>query len=77
MNLERTILTNLERGNGGVMAKPTLWSEVMLDEGGCSYSEFSKAITDLEVKEQVVVRNGEDRVKVMITDKGRLRLMEK
>ena len=77
MSTERTILTNLERGHDGVMSKSVLWSEVMLDEGGCTYSEFSQHLTNLEVKGEVVVLHGSERVKVKITDKGRLRLMEK
>lgn len=76
MNIERTILTNLERGNDGTMTKPVLWSEVMLDQGGCSYSEFTKALTDLEVSGEVIVLNGRDRTKIRITDNGRMRLME-
>lgn len=77
MNLERTILTNLDQGHEGTVTKPVLWSEVSLDAGDCSYSEFSKALTDLEMSGDIVVLNGRDRIKVRITDNGRLRLMEK
>jgi len=76
MNPELTILRNLERAHEGIMTKPVLWSEVSLDDGGVSYSEFSKALTDLEVDGEVLVLTGKDRIKVKITDKGKLRLME-
>jgi hypothetical protein len=73
--MERTILRNLER-RGGLMPVGTLWSECSLDEGGTSYSAFKKALTDLEIKGQVVVVIGEDRNKAKITDAGKARLME-
>lgn len=76
MNLQRTILTNLDRRPGGILPTGTLWSEVMLDEPGTSYSEFKRALTALEEKNQVVVVIGEDRNKAKITDAGRARLME-
>jgi len=77
MNLERTILTNLERAHGGIMTMTTLWSEVSLDEPQASYTGFKKAVGDLEQKEQVVVVKGEDREKAKITDNGRARLLER
>lgn len=76
MNLQRTILRNLEQRTGGIYPTGTLWSEVMLDEPGTSYSEFKRALTQLEEKGQVVVVTGEDRNKAKITDAGRARLME-
>jgi hypothetical protein len=76
MNLERTILTNLERGHHGMMATGTLWSEVGLDVPGSTYTDFKKALRELELKEQVVVIPGEDRQKAKITDLGRARLLE-
>jgi DNA-binding transcriptional regulator PaaX len=54
----------------------TLWADVMLDEPGISYTEFTRACTDLEVKGQIVVVAGEDRRKAKITDAGRARLLE-
>lgn len=77
MNLERTILTNLERAQHGMMTAPTLWAEVSLDVGDASYTDFKKAVHALEVKDQVVVVKGEDREKVKITDVGRARLLER
>lgn len=76
MNIERIILTNLARGQNGMMAVGTLWSETALDVGGSTYTEFSAAIRTLEEKQQVVVVKGEDRNKAKITDAGRARLME-
>jgi hypothetical protein len=76
VNLERTILTNLERGHNGMMATGTLWSEVRLDVSGCTYTDFKKALGELEIKEQVIVIAGEDRQKAKITDLGRARLLE-
>jgi hypothetical protein len=76
MNLQRLILTNLERSHNGMMPTGTLWSEVSLDAGGSTFTEFSKALRELEMKEQVVVVKGEDRNKAKITDAGRARLLE-
>lgn len=76
MNLERTILTNLERGHNGMMATGTLWSETALDVSGSTYTDFKKALRDLEMKDQVIVIAGEDRQKAKITDAGRARLLE-
>lgn len=76
MNLERTILSNLERGHNGMMAVGTLWSEVALDVGGSTYTEFNAALRSLEEKQQVVTVKGEDRNKAKITDAGRARLLE-
>lgn len=76
MNIQLTILRNLARAYEGIMTKPVLWSEVSLDGGGVSYSEFSKALGDLEIDGEVLVITGKDRIKVKITDKGKLRLME-
>jgi len=76
MNLQRTILRNLDQRAGGMCPTGTLWSDVMLDETGTSYSEFKRALTQLEEKGQVVVVNGEDRNKAKITDAGRARLLE-
>lgn len=77
MNIQRTILRNLEQRPNGLCPVGTLWADVMMDEPGISYSEFSKALTELEVKDQVVIVPGEDRRKAKITDAGRARLMEK
>lgn len=77
MSLQRTILRNLETANKGIMTTGTLWSEVLLDVGGVSYSEFTKALRELEEKEQIIVITGEDRAKAKLTDAGRMRLMEK
>lgn len=76
MNLQRTILRNLDARTGGICPVGTLWSDVMLDEPGTSYSEFKRALTQLEEKCQVVVVIGEDRNKAKITDAGRARLLE-
>jgi hypothetical protein len=76
MNPELTILRNLERGHEGIVTKPVLWNEVSLDDSGVTYSEFSKALGDLEIEGEVLVLTGKDRIKVKITDKGKLRLME-
>lgn len=76
MSLQRTILKNLEQHPNGMRPTGTLWSDVMLDEPGTSYSEFKRALTALEEKGQLVVVNGEDRNKAKITDLGRARLME-
>lgn len=59
-----------------MMPTGTLWSECQLDQPGSSYTDFKKALTDLEIKGQVVVVTGEDRNKAKITDAGRARLME-
>lgn len=76
MTLQRTILRNLDNRPGGICPTGTLWSDVMLDEPGTSYSEFKRALTQLEEKGQVVVVIGEDRNKAKITDAGRARMME-
>ena len=76
MNLQRTILRNLEQRANGMCPTGTLWSDVLLDEPGTSYSAFQRAMTDLEIKGQVVVVTGEDRNKAKITDAGKARLME-
>lgn len=77
MNLQRTILKNLEGRPNGMCPTGTLWSEVLLDEPGTSYSAFKRALMELEEKSQVVVVTGDDRTKAKITDAGRARLMEK
>jgi fructose-1-phosphate kinase PfkB-like protein len=74
--MQRTILRNLERAHNGMMATGTLWSECQLDQGGASYSDFKKALTELEIKEQIVIVTGEDRNKAKITDAGRARMLE-
>jgi hypothetical protein len=76
MNVERTILSNLNRAHLGIMTSTTLWSEVKLDEPGSTYTGFKAALEELEIKEQVVVVKGEDRTKVKITDAGKARLLE-
>lgn len=76
MSLQRTILHNLEQRPSGMLPTGTLWAEVMLDDPGTSYTAFSKALTELEQKGQVVVIDGEDRRKAKITDAGRARLLE-
>jgi hypothetical protein len=76
MSIERTILRNLEERAGGMLPVGTLWADVMIDEPGVSYTEFSKGLLNLEVKGQVVIVNGEDRRKAKITDAGRARLLE-
>lgn len=76
MSLQRTILRNLDQRPNGMCPVGTLWADCMLDEPGISYSEFTKAITDLEMKGQIVVVEGEDRRKAKITDAGRARLLE-
>jgi fructose-1-phosphate kinase PfkB-like protein len=74
--MQRTILRNLDQAHLGMMTTATLWSEVLLDQGGATYTEFQKALTELEIKSQVVVVRGEDRIKARITDAGRARLLE-
>ena len=74
--MQRTILRNLDQAHNGMMAMPTLWAEVSLDLHGSAYTEFRAAIAALEVKEQIIVIKGEDRLKVKITDAGRARLLE-
>lgn len=76
MNIQRIILTNLDRAHLGMMATGTLWSEVWLDAGGSTYTEFSQALRELEIKEQILLIKGEDRNKAKITDAGRARLLE-
>lgn len=76
MNLERTILTNLNNVHPRLATVNSLWSEVYADAPDSSYSEFKAALTDLEQKGQVLVLKGEDRQKAKITDAGRARLME-
>ena len=76
MNLQRIILSNLEKGHHGMMPVGSLWSEVSLDTGGSTYSDFKRALGELEFKDQIVIVTGEDRNKAKITDAGRARLME-
>jgi hypothetical protein len=76
MNLQRTILRNLDARPNGMCPTGTLWADAAMDEPGTSYSEFKRALTELEIKGQVVVVTGEDRTKAKITDAGRARLME-
>lgn len=73
--MQRTILRNLEQRPNGICPTGTLWADVALDEPGTSYSEFRRALGELEIKGQVVVVTGEDRNKAAITDAGRARLM--
>lgn len=75
--IERTILTNLERANHGMSTMTTLWAEVSLDLPDANYTEFKKAVGDLERKEQILVIKGEDREKAKITDLGKARLLER
>ena len=74
--MQRTILRNLEQRPNGICPTGTLWADVSLDEPGTSYSEFKRAMTELEIKGQIVVVTGEDRNKAKITDAGRARLLE-
>lgn len=76
MNPQRTILLNLQRRHPGMMTTATLWSEVMLDDGGCTYTAFKTALGELEQLGQVVVIPGADRTKAKITDEGLARLAE-
>jgi hypothetical protein len=76
MNLERTILETLRRSHPFLMAMPTVWSEVLLDQPRASYSGFKAALQSLEEKGQAIVLAGEDRTKIKITDAGLARLME-
>jgi predicted transcriptional regulator len=76
INLQRTILRNLDERSSGMCPTGTLWADVGLDEPGTSYSEFKRALDALEQKGQVVVITGEDRQKAKITDAGRARLLE-
>lgn len=76
MTLQRTILRNMEQRPNGVCPTGTLWADVALDEPGTSYSEFSRALAELEIKGQVVTLRGEERLKAKITDAGRMRLLE-
>lgn len=76
MSLQRTILKNLQGRAGGMLPVGTLWGDCVLDEPGTPYSEFTQALTDLEIKGQVVVVTGEERRKAKITDAGRARLLE-
>lgn len=76
MNIERAILRNLESRPNGMCPTGTLWSDVLLDEPGTSYSAFRRALTNLEQRNQIVVIEGEDRHKAKITDLGRARLLE-
>lgn len=76
MNLQRTILRNLQQRHPGLLALNVLWSEVLLDEGAASYTEFTRAVAELEIKGQVVTVRGEDRIKAKITDAGIARLAE-
>lgn len=75
-SLERTMLRNLEQRPNGMCPTGTLWSDVVLDEPGISYSAFRRALLNLEMKNQIVIVQGEDRNKAKITDAGRARLME-
>lgn len=75
MNLERILLTNLERFPHGMTTVVTLWAEVSLDVPSASYTDFKAALHELQVKDQIVVIKGEDREKVKITDVGRARLL--
>lgn len=74
--MQRTILRNLDQAHNGMMAIGTLWAECSLDQSGGSYTEFKKALTELQIKEQIVIVTGEDRDKAKITDTGRARLLE-
>lgn len=74
--MQRTILRNLEQSHNGMMAVGTLWAEAQLDESGSTYTDFKKALGELEIKEQIVLVHGEDRNKAKITDAGRARLLE-
>lgn len=76
MNLERTILRNLQQRHPAALPVTTLWAEVKLDEPEATYSEFKAALATLEQKGQAAVVRGEDREKAKITDEGRLRLMD-
>lgn len=76
MNIQRTILRNLDTRPNGMCPTGTLWSDVLLDEPGTSYSAFRRAMIELEMKGQIVTIEGEDRHKAKITDAGRARLLE-
>jgi hypothetical protein len=76
-SLELTILRNLELRHPGAMVLGTLWAEVSLDESGATYTEFSRALGELEQKSHALTVRGEDRIKAKITDAGILRLAER
>jgi hypothetical protein len=76
MNIQRTILRNLDQRPNGMCPTGTLWADVSQDEPGTSYSEFKRALAALEEASEVTVINGKDRAKVFLTDAGRARLME-
>jgi len=74
--MQRAILNALSLVHPRLLATTTLWSEVMLDMDGATYTAFKKALTELEIKNQVVLIKGEDRDKAKITDAGLARLAE-
>jgi hypothetical protein len=76
MNPQLTILSILRAAHPRMMPCGPMWAEVRMDSPMVTYTDFTKALNELEVKGQVVVIQGEDKRRAKITDAGLARLAE-
>jgi hypothetical protein len=76
MNLQLVILRTLKLVHPRLMTTGTLWSEVLMEAPGTTYSAYREALICLEEKGQVVCVTGEDRDRVKLTDAGVARIRE-
>ena len=76
MNPQLTILTILKAAHPRMMPCGQMWAEVRMQCETMTYTEYTTALNDLEVKGQIVVIQGEDKRRAKITDSGLARLAE-
>lgn len=76
MNPQLTILVALRDIHPLMEQAGRLWSVCRMQDETLTYSAFTTALNELEVKSQVVVIQGEDKRRAKITDAGLARLAE-
>lgn len=76
MNLELTILTELESAYPRQLKMPVLTAGVQLASDGASATSIERSVQVLERKGQVRIYEGEDVTRVKITSEGLDRLVD-
>ena len=76
MNLERTILEQLNLDGSERMIRENVLIQEVRSGSGMTLSDIRLALQALERKEQVIIVSGEDHTRIKITAAGRARLLE-
>lgn len=74
MNLELTILKELDAGHPRMMKRDALESFVALAVDDLTATAFDQALSSLDKKRQIRIHAGEDVTRIAITDTGRERV---